>query len=84
MPRKKKFNPLKEYTESKTFVDHKTGYAVKVVRGMDSVNGVFTVPHYMNGKEFRTWRKNTKESVEQYRNFECEGDVNETVVKVEE
>ena len=81
MPRKKKFNPLKEYTESKVFVDHKTGYDVRVIRGMDSVNKVFVVPNYMNGKDFRTWRKNTKTEVELYRNFECEGDVNYTEPK---
>ncbi len=81
MARKKKFNPLKEYTESKNFVDQKTGYGVIVIRGMDSVNGVFNVPSYMNGKDFRTWVRNTKVEVDARRNFECEADVNYTEPK---
>lgn len=76
MIKKKKFNPLKEYTESKVFIDKETGYAVTVIRGMDSEQHVFNLPLYMTGKDFREWRNNTKEEVEKWRNFECEGDVN--------
>ncbi len=77
MAKKKKFNPLKEYTETKKFTDVKTGYVVTVIRGMDSVNGVFKLPDYMNGRDFRKWRENTKREVDAWRNFECAGDVND-------
>ncbi len=76
MARKKKFNPLKEYTESKAFTSKKSGYAVTVIRGMDSVEGAFNLPQYMNGRDFRKWREDTLEEVEKWRNFECKGDVN--------
>lgn len=79
--RKSKFNPLKQPTETKKFTSEASGYRVIVVRGMDSVNGKFHLPQYMTGKDFRTWREETKEEVDKWCNFECEGDINEPVKK---
>ena len=75
---KKKFNPLKQPTESKSFVCPETGYNVRVVRGMDSVEQVFYVPHYMTGKDFRKWRDNTKDVVDEWREFKDEEFLNRT------
>ena len=74
--RKKKFDPLKEYTETRKFISPTTGDAVTVVRGMGSVNHKYILPHNMSGKDFRAWQAEMKEVVKKYCNFELKGDVN--------
>lgn len=71
MAKQKKLTQVTEKPiEAKLFTDSEgTGYAVRVYRGTD-IDRIFDVPHYMTGVDFRKWRKNTKDVVDAWRNYE--------------